>query len=244
MKVFAFDFVRRGHECEYGPGGGEHRIRPARYCRRLGLGHGGRDPAQFAIGRRVDRAGRRCGDRVRAAGARPELLVAIPGSQSGTSRRFIRSLDPSGRLVSLRQTPALRWRAGPIVNDTGRWTLEGDPRGWFATCEPDQLRRRILVLANGNPGAYARILRNSQPSYAAIDIDGNWVASQSPGLRHCLQRVQLVTITRREHARLPPEIFSGTGIGQRQGAMLAIKSGPAGSKSSPKADAKCCPHRS
>jgi hypothetical protein len=165
---------------------------------------------------------------VRAAGARPELLVAIPDSHVGEARRFLRVLDPTGRLVGRRREPPLRWSTGPVVDEACRWTLAGDPRGWSGTCEPVELHGRIVVLANGNPYAYARMLKDAQPGYVAIDIDGCWVASQSSAIKECVRRARLVTITRRDHERLPPGFFAGTGSGGPSGPMLVIKAGAAG----------------
>lgn len=165
---------------------------------------------------------------VRAAGAGPELLVAISDSMPAGSRRLVDALDPPGRLICRRPAPPLRWTAGPIVAETRRWTLEGDPRGWAAACEPDQVSGRALVLANGDPDPYARWLRSSQPGYVAIDVDGSWVASRPWAVNECLRRADLVTITRGDYDRVPPDVLEGTGVGRRPGAVLVIKSGSAG----------------
>src|SRR5262249_33428098 len=61
-----------------------------------------------------------------------------------------------------------------------------------------------------------------------MDIDAGWAASQSPALRQCLRRAQLVTVTRRDHERLPADCIAGIGLGEPGGPALIIKSGPAG----------------
>lgn len=165
---------------------------------------------------------------VRAAGAVPEFLVAISDSLSDTARRLIRALDASGHLIRLRHALPLRWSANPVLADTRRWHLDGDPRPWFATCDPTLLTDRVLVLANGNPSAHADLLETGRQSFAVIDIDASWAASQVPALRRCLRRAQLVTITQGDYARLPSDLLAGSGLGQRHGAALVIKSGEGG----------------
>jgi hypothetical protein len=165
---------------------------------------------------------------VHMLGAQPELLVAVPASLPKPALRLIEALDTSRRLWRHRHVPPLRWSCNSIRGDASRGALQGDARGWIATCDPDCLRDRILVLANGNPSAYVDLLENGRPRFAAIDVDASWAPSQQAALNKCLRLVQLATITRHDYEKLPSRVLAGTKLGQREGGVLIIKSGADG----------------
>ena len=165
---------------------------------------------------------------VRAAGAQPLLMAALPACQSVNALRLVRKLDQSGELLRDRDLPPLRWIAPALVGTKRDWVLEGDPRGWVAQCDPADLQAATLILANANPRAYATLLSGARPSFTAMDIDGRWGPTQLDALKACLPHVQLLTVTRTDLARLPRGLLAGTGIGRRPGTVLLVKDGPAG----------------
>lgn len=163
-----------------------------------------------------------------SAGGRPRLLAAVPDRLPESAWRIVRSVDPEGGLLRRRSGPPLVWRAGAVIGETRDWKLEGDPRGWTAACAPALLRGRALALANGNPGPYAELLKRAEPRFIAIDVNVDWLPAQAPALKYCLQRAQLVTVTREDYLRLPSDLLAGTGLGRRGGPALVVKAGEAG----------------
>lgn len=178
---------------------------------------------------------------VHTSGKRSELLVALPQSIAESALFFLRTLDNRNRTWTRYPGCPLRWSAGRVLGNSRRWQLEGDPRKATASCDPARLEDRVVALANGNPSVYAPMLLQSRPRFAALDVDGSWAASQLPALRQCWRRVHLVSVTKTDYDRLPSEARAGSGLGQRGGPVLVLKSGPDGVTISAEGEARSLP---
>jgi hypothetical protein len=162
-----------------------------------------------------------------ASQTKPELLIGVSNTSSFTQCKWIRLLDPAGRLITRLPYPPLRWTSSPLIGNTRKWSLEGNPRNWIATCGRNDLVGRTLVLSNSSPRACFDLLKYRDHSHASIDIDASWAASQPNEIRKCLDNVDLVTITSADFYRMSA-VFAGTSVGSTDGAALVMKSGADG----------------
>lgn len=160
------------------------------------------------------------------AGISPQLISSFGNNLTLDDRRVIDSIDPQAySRYPIKTKPMIGWRSPPVLGESGKGQLSDDPSLWTTVPEDDRLLfDAVLVLANGDPVAYAKLLETAKPALIVMDVHAEWLAYRSREISECFRRADLATITEHEYHLLPKSALSGIKFGHGQKIMV-IKRG-------------------
>jgi hypothetical protein len=162
----------------------------------------------------------------RIHGAQPHIVAGLPLDLQPDDGALLEAVDPGLPFARPVPRPGLKWQGPAILGESGEAKLIGSPEVWRVAVSPAVGEGQDLVFANGDPEWHAAVLQRCRPRFVAMDIHGDWIPHRAAALDACLRRSNLVTITERDLARLPPTLR--VELEQPQGPAVVIKRGAKG----------------
>jgi len=162
-------------------------------------------------------------------GISPQLITAFGNNLTTDDRRVIDAIDPQAySRYPVKPMPMIEWRSSAILGETGKGQLSADPEQWTKVPEIGEVAdTTILVLANGDPVVYSKLLAVVKPTLIFMDVYSEWLKYRSKEVGECLRKADVVTMTEREYSLLPKLALSGITFGQ-DNKILVLKRGAKG----------------
>jgi len=160
------------------------------------------------------------------ANIRTALLTAVGNDLLDFDNVVINFLDDkSSSLKKKLKRPMLVWNSPLILGNTGRGMFSDDPCLWRnIPSDFSKINGNVIVLANGDPDWYEKLLSACSPMFIFMDLHMEWFQVRRKSLNTCFKKANVITMTENEYKELPVEVKSGV-IFEGNKKTLIIKRG-------------------
>lgn len=162
---------------------------------------------------------------VALSNGRPLAYGAFPNQANVQEFRTLEAIDAGRELLRGTNDPPLTMVATGVLGESSP-NLVGDPTRWRGAIPDATVECAAFVMANGDPDWYARAIKRFSARIYALDICSQWVGYRDRQISQCLERSNLVTITKADLNSLPHAMARRLFSERRR--IVVVKDGSAG----------------